>query len=323
MKPPKKFRIFKKGINSSTKGDILFDEQAAKDVMSQYAQHGVKVMIDLEHLSLDDTAPNYDPDARGWCKFEVIKGELWAVDVTWTPDGKDRLEGEKQRYISPAFARNKDTGRVSLVLNMALVAMPATNEAQDLLAASRFTILASRFPNEQIGTLTLKVDYMPPEILAMLGLTPEATAEDVAAAIKALLSKASATPPPAPAAGEDPKVAATILALTTRAQKGDAAIAELKAIKDAESATKRNQLLGKLPKALEAWGAKQSIETIEEYIKHAEPSEPEKEKAKSSGGNSEDIQLTEAELTVCKATGTKPADLLKFKRDNAAAGKAV
>jgi hypothetical protein len=63
-------------------------------------------------------------------------GELWAVDVTWTPDGERRLREKTQRYISPLFRRDKKTGRILRLLNVALVSMPATNDAQPLVAAS-------------------------------------------------------------------------------------------------------------------------------------------------------------------------------------------
>ncbi len=230
---PKRFRIFRKGLNPSSKGTVLFDEQAAKDVMACYQKQGVKVMIDLEHLSLDDSSNNYDPDARGWVKLEVEDGDLWASSADWTPDGQNRLEDKRQRYISPAFTVDKETKRVKAVLNLALVGMPATHEAQDLLAASRFARLSAKFPDSNLETLTLKVDSMPPEILQMLGLPPEATAEDVVAALKALMSKtASKETPPAPVA--DDKVEAKVLALTVRAEAGDRAVAELAKIRKTE-----------------------------------------------------------------------------------------
>ncbi len=307
---PKKIRLFQKGLNKSSKGTVLFDEQAARDVMSCYQQQDINLMIDLEHLSLDDSAPNYDPDARGWTKLEVIEGELWASSVDWTDDGKERLKDKRQRYISPAFTVDKETRRVKAVLNLALVGMPATHGAQDLLAASRFSRLYAKFPDTNLETLTLKVDSMPPEILQMLGLPPEATAEDVVAALKALMAKTlSQEPPPAPKEGEDKLMAAKILALTVRAEAGDKAVAELNKIKKAEQDAKHTVLLSKLPKNLEEWGAKQSVESLEEFIKHSKPSEIEEEKVVE---NSE--ELSPEELQACKATGTDPEKFLKFKK---------
>jgi phage I-like protein len=133
---PREFRIFAAGVNTSTKGPVLFDEQSAESAMAAWQRQGVDLMIDLEHLSLDGDTRHYDPDARGWAKLALRSGELWAVDVKWTPDGERRLTERRQRYISPAFITDKD-GRVLSVVNVAITALPATHHAQPLIAASR------------------------------------------------------------------------------------------------------------------------------------------------------------------------------------------
>jgi hypothetical protein len=135
--PPTEFRIFAAGMNRTSNGDGLFDEQAARDVMARFQTHGVDVMIDLEHLSLDDEGPNFDPDARGWCRLEVRNGELWATNVKWTADGEARLREKRQRYISPVFEYEKATRRITNVLNIAITAMPATHKIAPLVAASQ------------------------------------------------------------------------------------------------------------------------------------------------------------------------------------------
>src|SRR5690606_21543412 len=109
----------------------------AREVMANYHRHSVDVMIDLEHLSLDDYSPNYDPDARGWCKLAVRNGELWAVDVVWTKDGAERLSEKRQRFVSPTISYDAETGRVTEIYNIGLVANPATDHAAPLMAASR------------------------------------------------------------------------------------------------------------------------------------------------------------------------------------------
>lgn len=139
--PPTEFRIFKAGINATGKGDILFDDQAAKDVMAAYARDGVDLMIDLEHSSIDQQAfANREDagDARGWFKLALRPGpELWATNVTWTPDGARRLAEKTQRYVSPVSYRDSETGRAVYVLNCAICAMPATYGAEPLVAANR------------------------------------------------------------------------------------------------------------------------------------------------------------------------------------------
>jgi hypothetical protein len=142
--PVNEFRIWKAGLNPDRNGPpTLFDEKAAQTVLESQKQHGVRAMMDLEHLSLDDEAPNYDPDARAWLRFEVRRDEsggpeLWAVVEEWTPDGARRVKDGTQRYASPAFFFDKER-RPTRILNVALCAMPATDHASPLLAASERT----------------------------------------------------------------------------------------------------------------------------------------------------------------------------------------
>ncbi len=136
---PTSFRIFRAGLNTTANGyDVLFDEQAAAQVMAAFEKRGVDMMIDLNHLSLDSKSQSYDPDARGWCRLAVIDGELWAVDVKWTDDGADRLRRKAQRYVSPAFWLDSES-RLVEVNNIAIVANPGTDHAAPLVAASRKT----------------------------------------------------------------------------------------------------------------------------------------------------------------------------------------
>lgn len=134
---PSEFLIWKVGLNTTSNGyDVLWDEKAAEATMAAYEKHGADLMIDLQHLSLDKESPNYDPDARGWCRLELRDGELWAVDVRWTPEGAERLRKKTQRYTSPAFLLDKES-RCIEIGNIALVAMPGTDELPALVAASK------------------------------------------------------------------------------------------------------------------------------------------------------------------------------------------
>ncbi len=128
---PTEIRLFTRGVNQTEKGPYLFDDEAAKRVMAHYADRGVDVMIDLEHLSTDDASPNYDPDARGWAKLEVRNGELWATGVTWTADGAARVSEKRQRYVSPYLAWEElpnGQRRIVELMNFAIVANPATHD---------------------------------------------------------------------------------------------------------------------------------------------------------------------------------------------------
>lgn len=133
---PTEFRLLSYGVNTTTKGPLVLDADGASQLMQSYGRHGVDVMIDLEHLSLDAKSANYDPDARGYCKLELRDDGLWACGVRWNADGEARIRGRKQRYISPAAYRTED-GRVVELVNIALCGMPATDNAAPLIAASR------------------------------------------------------------------------------------------------------------------------------------------------------------------------------------------
>ena len=172
--PPTEFRLFSRGVNHTTKGDFIFDDAAAASVMAAYKREAVDLPVDLEHESLGVATRPDSADARGWFKLTLRNGELWATSVSWTPDGARRLNERTQRYISPAFTVDKD-GRVSKVLNAALVAMPATHGAP-ALAASKFgrsasTMLGARVTRERAAAfriLAAQGNTTPGELLRSL-----------------------------------------------------------------------------------------------------------------------------------------------------------
>lgn len=136
---PSEFRLFTAGWNDTEHGPFLFDDVAAKSVMAAHEKWGVDLMIDLEHQALEVGAPSEPTarDARGWFRLELRPdGSLWATGVTWTPDGMQRLAEKRQRYVSPAFGVDTDTSRITSIINVALVAIPATHETPALVAAS-------------------------------------------------------------------------------------------------------------------------------------------------------------------------------------------
>lgn len=248
--PPTEFRIFAAGPNATTKGEFIFDEQAARDVMAAYQKHGNDVMLDLEHLSLESPieSRNFDPDARGWCRLELRNGELWAVGVTWTPDGEARLRDKRQRYVSPAFEFDRESRRITSVLNIAITALPATDHTAPLVAANA-TALAGEKP------------IMSPEQFAQiaeaLGLGADANVEDVLATVAAMVKKIQDAangnepakegdkPPPEEAPLEATVEAAPPVVAATRIQTAARALGRLSGKKD----------LGEIVAEVTAWRA--------------------------------------------------------------------
>lgn len=133
--PPSEFRIFRAGLNKSSKGDFVFDDESAKSVLAVYAQRGIQdVVIDYEHQSLED--PPIKAPAAGWFIPEVRNGELWATSVRWTPSAVGHLAAKEYRLFSPAMDVERKSGRVTRLRNVALTNNPAMFAITPLVAAS-------------------------------------------------------------------------------------------------------------------------------------------------------------------------------------------
>lgn len=160
---PTEFVIFTPGINESFNGPCLYDAEAEALVMAEYKRHGVRLMVDLEHYSLDPFSDRPDSkDARAWFDLEPREGSLYAVNVEWTEDGERRLRSRTQRYTSSAFLQDKsvDPPRVRCLLNVALVSMPATYGTAPLVRA--FAVPRLHDPKHAIITRSM----LTPELAA-------------------------------------------------------------------------------------------------------------------------------------------------------------
>lgn len=128
---PIEFRVFTLGRNESDHGPFKVTPRSIELLIADTRD----VMIDLEHLSLEVESRNYNPDAMGWGRLEARDDGLYCVAVSWTAEGKERIESRKQRFISPAFYTNSKKEVIKLI-NMALTALPAMHSVEPLIAAS-------------------------------------------------------------------------------------------------------------------------------------------------------------------------------------------
>ena len=304
---PDRFLIFRKGENTSTKGTFLYDDISERSLKAEQERRGIDIMMDLEHLSLDDAAPNYDPDARAWFSLSFEPDGLYAVNVKWTPDGARRLKEKTQRYISPAFVKEKKTGRVVSLFNVALVGQPAIDEIPALVAANNIG-----------GNLEELV-----KIATALGLSEAATLEDILSAINELRSQSTDDAEAASddedkdtettsddedkgtetASDDEDKVEEKLSAvLITRLNKLERKLEQ----------SERNELIrlnaNKLPKSLEGWARSVDLETLSAFFKCAPLCEaPTHEQPKKRMT----ADLTKEDLEVCSALGIDKSKFLK------------
>jgi phage I-like protein len=189
---PSEFLLFSKGVNESCNGSVLFDARSLEKVLAQAQRHGVDFIVDLEHFSLWPRGEN-DRDARGWFQVEERDGELWAVNVTWTDDGAERLRARRQRYTSPAFFCGEwdeelQLPHVTSLINVAICSMPATYGNAALVASAGphlDSLRTSAYARETMSTSTEVKPADPPAPAAQAELPPAAEAPPAPAAASA------------------------------------------------------------------------------------------------------------------------------------------
>lgn len=249
--PATELRIFRAGVNTFAGiPDSTFTERSAELILADYEKHGIPLQIDLEHLSLDDQAANFNPDSMGCGDLEIRRdedggAELWLTNIKWAPEGQRRLKAKSQRYWSPVFRRDTDTGEITALFNLGLVASPATDGLRPLIAASSrkssTTREAAAMDPESMDVQKIAegMGLDLPGLAKALGIDPGASLEDTAAALAVVSDKltkiAGLSPAPAPedAPAEEPVDASDAPAEEEPAANADAPAeeddAELKA----------------------------------------------------------------------------------------------
>ena len=176
---PVAWRIFRPGWNTSRNGPVLFDELAAELVMRDYREHGARIQVDLNHLSLDEESRAYDPKSYGWHGLELrADGSLWATGAGFTPRGADLVKNRELPYYSPAFnvdyklEYGDEPERVISLYNGGLVGAPATDQPMALLAANRRHKGHSMNPTKALKAFRAVNETTRARMLQLWRLTP-------------------------------------------------------------------------------------------------------------------------------------------------------
>lgn len=132
---PSEFCIFKAGLNTSDKGNFVFDKLAAEMVMAAFAKKGQTLTIDYEHMAAQDPPIIAPAAASSWVP-EVRNGELWATSVNWTDKARQMIESREYTRFSPLFLSDPKTKRIVKVINCALTNVEALDGIDTLVAAT-------------------------------------------------------------------------------------------------------------------------------------------------------------------------------------------
>lgn len=134
--PPREFRIFAAGENETEKGNYLFDDKAADSVMDAWGRRKIDLTMDYEHQALAVPPIEAPASCTRWVP-QIRNGELWATECKWTDRAFSYLCNGEYRYISPAFAFEEKSLRITEVLNLALTNIPAMRGIAPLVAATQ------------------------------------------------------------------------------------------------------------------------------------------------------------------------------------------
>lgn len=327
------------------------DLTAAESIVQRFKAGGVDLVIDYEHQSLaGERAP-----AAGWIKeLQARPDGLWGR-VEWTSQGSEYLKNREYRYFSPVLRLDPETRRPTALLQLGLTNTPAIRRLPPLVAklidqcveealeAGKISPAQRSWALEYCGRdpvgfqafvaqapkLTQQQEEataMLKKLIAMLGLPPENTEDQVLALVVERVQEAVALKQQTAVLPE----IATVLALKTDASvseiigtikglKGNqdrlaavetelTALKAARALDEAEAAVDAAIVAKKITPAMREIKLKQAQRDLAEFKAEmaVAPVILSKGGLKLPKGSEGKDGLSPDELAVCKQAGIKP-----------------
>jgi hypothetical protein len=139
-KPPTERLMFPAGDFVTTKGTFLFDAEAAKMVMADWAEWtgglSQKGSADYEHDQTKDNIPGHQKIDSAAYDLDLHRGALWSVNINWTAMAAQMIGNGEKRFTSPWWLYQKADKRICRFINFGLVSLPATIAQPELMAAA-------------------------------------------------------------------------------------------------------------------------------------------------------------------------------------------
>jgi phage I-like protein len=175
--PPEWLELIPAGDYLETLDGREYSNANPEGIVKLFNEDPRDVVVDYEHASEKKAPFGDEAPASGWIdQLEVRDGAVWA-HLKWTKRGHHMLSEKEYRYISPAF----DYSTESLVIKR-LVSAGLTNQP-----AFHLQVMAARDQQNMDHTGHDRPDKledtMLKELLALLGLSENATEDEAKAAI--------------------------------------------------------------------------------------------------------------------------------------------
>lgn len=301
-------------------GAWRIDAKLAAAIIADVDARANRLVLDYEHQTLLSADNGQPAPAAGWFKkLEWRDGDgLYAVDVQWTERAAAMIAAGEYLYLSPVFTYDKKTGAVLRLINAALTNNPALDGMDAVAARAAAQFAADNTQTNQEDT------PMKTALALLLGLSKDATEEDVMSRVTALRDAGAAHDAQITALKSQSPDPAKFVPIDTM-QSLQTQVADLTAKlngKEVDDAVGAALAAGKLLPAQEAWArdlGKSNLAALTSYIATAQPVKAlsgTQTGGEAPAGGAAAGELTESQLAICKQTGVAPDD---FKKTLAAA----
>lgn len=324
---PEVIRILPLGHVTSQKGEFDVDEESLRLMKAEIARHGVDVVVDYEHQTLDGVqAP-----AAGWVKDLSIQDGHIVAKVEWTDRAAAYLKNREYRYLSPVITVRKADNKATGLHSLALTNTPAIDHMDPIVNSSTYN-------NHEGGQNTMD----PKELAKLLGLPEDATEEQITQALTAALAELKKLkedgkePPPGSEETVANKAVCELLGLKSGAATSDvtAKIMELKggivdgvnlrekveklekaaAQRDADEAVTQALKAGKIAPAQKEWATSYALSNprgFSDFVEKAPQVVP-MDQIIPDGPDTPAGGIDEATRLVCKQLGINEEDVKKY-----------
>ncbi|MBI5816687.1 MAG: hypothetical protein HZB29_13880 [Nitrospinae bacterium] len=161
------------GVFPHAKGDQVIDRPAAKRILNRMSSWGRDIVVDYLHESFKQCgrAP-----AAGWVKSATARLTEDGIEavIEWTGDAMKSINAKEYRFLSPVF--ESDGGMITGLVNLGLTNNPNINSMPPLI--NQLSIQENQMPKTLIESLK-----------SSLGLAPGAAEADVLSAVEALIKR--------------------------------------------------------------------------------------------------------------------------------------
>lgn len=133
--PPREIQLWSAGDNPTDYGVHRWTERSLAEVCGRYNERGNPLLIDIEHNGAKLADSDEPTTTGGYARLEIRRGEPW-LTFEWSDFGAAQIQSGQRRFLSPEYDVDPDTGEITALYRVSLVADPGTHRARMLAAAN-------------------------------------------------------------------------------------------------------------------------------------------------------------------------------------------